>query len=403
MIEALDLEMDFPLATAGDIAVINLESARRQSWSRFWQTPNREGAAEYIVEQEQMTLQFLSDAAALDRLDDLVQQLLCAGAEPMRTALIRAQVASTTHRFAEARGYLKAAEVHGTLPEAATRLSLSIDQACGNRLEEVLEIRRRMAAGSGRLEDLVPLGALFGDLREFDQADRIYQQALREYQDVSPFALAWVCFQLGSLWGELVTEPQPDRAAQWYRKAIAYVPSYVKARVHLSEIYLGYGRAEDAKALLVPSVSSGDPEVHWRLADVMVEMGNLSDAELQMRAARSGFEALMEKHLLAFADHGAEFYSGSGNDVVRAFELAKVNVENRPTLRAFEQAYETAIEAGRSDAANEILTAAKKRWGKTHAFKVSPLADLSDKDAQNISNEALNSLKPGQRRMGATT
>jgi tetratricopeptide (TPR) repeat protein len=384
MIAKPDIDMDFPLATAGDIAVINLESARQQSWSRFWQSPQRERIAEYIVEQEQMTLQFLSDASALDRLDGLVQQLVRVAADPMRTALIRAQVASTTHRFAEAREHLKAVEVHGSLPEAANRLLLSMDQACGNRLDEVLETRRRMAAESGRLEDLVPLGALFADLREFDEADRIYQRALREYQDVSPFALAWVCFQLGSLWGELVTEPQWDRAAKWYQRAIEYVPSYVKARIHLSEIYLSYGHVEDADALLVPSVSSNDPEVLWRLADVMVEMGNLSDAEALMRTARSGFEALLETHLLAFADHGAEFYSGSGNDVARAFELARVNVENRPTMRAFEQAYETAIEARKSDAATQILSAAETRWGKTLAFKVSPLAGSSHRHAANM-------------------
>ena len=384
MIAVLDADLDCPLATDGDIAVINLESARQQSWSQFWQSPQREGIAEYIVEQEQMTLQFLSDAGALDRLDNLVQRLVRNRVDARRTSLIQAQVASTTHRFAEARVYLEAIKFQGTLPDVATRLLLSIDQACGNRLDEVLEVRRRMAADSGRLEDLVPLGALFADLREFDEADRIYQRALRGYQDVSPFALAWVCFQLGSLWGELVTEPQPDRAAKWYRRAIEYVPSYVKARVHLSEIYLSYGHAEDAETLLVPSVSGNDPEVHWRLADVMVEMGKLSDAEALMRTARSGFEALLEKHLLAFADHGAEFYSGSGNDVARAFELARVNAENRPTLRALEQAHGAAIEAGKSDAVTQILSAAENRWGKTSAFKVSPLADPCHRPDVNI-------------------
>jgi len=54
MIESPILETDFPLATAGDIAVINLESARLQSWSRFWRSPQRAGLAEYIIEQEQM-------------------------------------------------------------------------------------------------------------------------------------------------------------------------------------------------------------------------------------------------------------------------------------------------------------------------------------------------------------
>jgi len=93
-----------------------------------------------------------------------------------------------------------------------------------------------------------------------------------------------------------------------------------------------------------------------------------------MEAARSGFEVLLGKHLLAFADHGAEFYSSSGNDAKRAFELASINLANRPTLRAFEQAYATAVCAGEMNAASEILTAAEKRWGGQPAFAVSPLA-----------------------------
>jgi tetratricopeptide (TPR) repeat protein len=374
MIEALVENIQYPMATAGDIAVVNLESARLQSWSRFWQSPQRTGIAEYIVEQEQITLQFLSDVSALDRLDELVQQLVRLDMDSMGTVLIQAQVASTTHRFADARGYLQMAATIGALPEGANRMLLSIDQACGDRLDAVLETRRKMAVESGRLEDLVPLGALLTDLREFDEADRIYQRALMGYQDVSPFALAWVCFQLGALWGELVPDTQSDRAAQWYRQAIEYIPSYVKARVHLSEIYLSSNRAEDAEALLIPAASSGDPEVHWRLADVMVAMGKHSDAAAQMHAARSGFEDLLQRYLLAFADHGAEFYSGSGDDPGRAFALASSNLENRATLRAFEQTYKTAIAAGNSKDASEILSAAKERCGGTSAFRISSLA-----------------------------
>ena len=76
-------------------------------------------------------------------------------------------------------------------------------------------------------------------------------------------------FSSAYLWGELVPETQSSRAARWYRKAIEYLPCYVKARVHLAEIYLQFGRTGDAEALLIPAVSSGDPEVNWRLADVM--------------------------------------------------------------------------------------------------------------------------------------
>ena len=111
-------------------------------------------------------------------------------------------------------------------------------------------------------------------------------------------------------------------------------------------------------------------------------MGRLADAEAQMHTARSGFGALLDKHLLAFADHGAEFYSGSGNDARRAFELASVNLVNRPTLRAFEQAHVAAIAAGEMETAFEILAGARKRWGGTAAFGPSPLAALIAADSQ---------------------
>jgi hypothetical protein len=99
--------------------------------------------------------------------------------------------------------------------------------------------------------------------------------------------------------------------------------------------------------LLIPVLSSRDPEVNWRLGDVLAALGRLDEAAVQMQAARMGFEHLLETHLLAFADHAAEFYDGSGNDPQRAFELASINLANRSTSRAFDLARETAIAAGR--------------------------------------------------------
>jgi len=144
--------------------------------------------------------------------------------------------------------------------------------------------------------------------------------------------------------------------------------------VHLAEIYLSCGRIDEAEALLIPVVSSGDPEVCWHLADAMASRGRSADAGAHMQAAQHGFESVLGRHLLAFADHGAEFYSGSGNDCRRALELARINVGNRPTLRAFEQAHAIAARAGDTDAASELLIAATKRWGGTAHFWFSPLS-----------------------------
>lgn len=364
-------------ATAGDIALANLHSVRLQSWERFMRVPTRPGTVEALVEQEQLAAQFTGDLAAFDRLEALAEAFASAGAEPGRVALIRAQVACATHRFAQARAALEDARAGGALAIDTERLALAVDQATGENLPAVLAARRERAAKPGAWAELLPLGALLAELGEFAEAERTYLRALHEYPDVSPFALAWACFQLGVLWGECTPRPQAQRAAQWYRSAIDYLPCYVKARVHLAEICLDEGNAAGADALLEPALSSGDPEVHWRVADVAAATGHVAQAADSLSAARSGFDALLARHRLAFADHGAEFYLGSGDEARRALELAQLNLANRPTLRAFEQAHAAALAAGEAALAARLTTDAAGRWGWMAAFRFSPLAQAS--------------------------
>jgi tetratricopeptide (TPR) repeat protein len=377
MIEAAVLDSECFQTTDGEIAIINLNSARLRSWGRFHQDPQRPGVAETVLEHEQLAGQFAGDLSALDRMGSLAEQLAQLDGSSLRTALIQAQVASALHRFSDARRYLAQASLGGVPSADVKRILLNVDQACGTNLDEVLDERLRIAAKSGRLEDLVALGGLLADLGEFNQADQILRQALRQYQDVSPFPVAWVCFQLGMLWGELVPERQLARAERWYRKAVILLPRYVRARVHLAEIYLAEGRAGEAEATLRPAIASGDPEAAWRLTDVLLAAERAAEAEQQLESARSGFEKLLNKHLLAFADHGAEFYVGSGGDPLRALELAQVNLKNRPTLRAFQQTHAIAVESGEIAAAAAILVRATRAWGHTPLFRVSRFGSLA--------------------------
>ena len=130
--------------------------------------------------------------------------------------MVRYHVAHYTvaavHRFAEAKMHLAEAHHCGAPVDVTSGVLLSIKQALGEDLQEVLEARRRIAETSSELQELVPLGALLADLGEFEEADRTYLKAIQYYRDVSPFALAWVCFQLGVLWGETVRSP--NRAAR---------------------------------------------------------------------------------------------------------------------------------------------------------------------------------------------
>jgi len=66
------------------------------------------------------------------------------------------------------------------------------------------------------------------------------------------------------------------------------------------------------------------------------------------------FDELLERHLLAFADHAAEFYAGSGNDRRRALELARASVANRPTRCAVKQAQAIVVNVDRASAASDV-------------------------------------------------
>src|SRR4051794_12279848 len=119
MSTASELEPDLAPATSGDIAVLNLASARARSWERFWEAPKRPGIAEYLVEQEYRAVTFLGDAGGLDRAQMLAMHLAHVDPDASRTDLIRAQVASMTHRFTDARAWIARGERHGA-PAAAT-------------------------------------------------------------------------------------------------------------------------------------------------------------------------------------------------------------------------------------------------------------------------------------------
>ena len=373
MIAGPILDLECPVVTAGDIAVINLESSLNRAWNVLRRWPDRPGTAERIVEEEQQRAQFLGDVTALDRLANLSSELCEHTPRSADTHLIAAQIASMRHHFADAKAHLAHAETRGADPTISARLKLTIQQASGENLDAVLAARQQIAA-SRALQDLVPLGALLADLGEFEGADRTYETAIRHYRHVSPFALAWVCFQRGFLWGETVPEPDLEMAGYWYKEAISYLPGYTHARVHLAEIHLEAGELEAAESLLLPIVDSGDPEVRWRLSQVLAVQGRGGDAALQLALARAAFESLLARHELAFADHAAEFYLSSGGDPKRACDLAQLNLANRPTLRAFELAYVAAIRSGEEGFASELLPRARTKFASTNGFAHSLLA-----------------------------
>ena len=171
MTTIVESDHPYPSATDGEIAAINLASARRRAWARFAQDPRLPGAAEAIVYNENLTAQFLGDLDALDRLEALASQSArvddCFARCLFRPRLLQQCIALPMHE-----DHLARAALMGGPREEIERHSLTIDQACGVELDAVLAARRRIATASGRLEDLVPLGAVLADLRAVHRGGR---------------------------------------------------------------------------------------------------------------------------------------------------------------------------------------------------------------------------------------
>src|SRR5882672_8330949 len=110
MTAIVTLDSPCPSATDGEIAAINLESARRRAWVRFAQDAHLPGVAEAVVDKERLAAQFLGDLDALDRLEALASQFARVD-NSSRAALVQAEIASTMHRFDDARAHLARAAV----------------------------------------------------------------------------------------------------------------------------------------------------------------------------------------------------------------------------------------------------------------------------------------------------
>lgn len=362
-----------PAATDGALALLNHESILDRCWQTIERYPERMGIAAQLIDEEYRRSHFLGDASALERLLVLSDTLLQQSARSGETYLLAAQIASLVHKFADAKLYLVQANDLAADAQSVLRQQLSIDHATGHNWQGVLETRLRLSEQSPSLQNLVALGALYAEMGLYQEAENSYLNAIVQDREHSPFSLAWACFQLGVLFGETLTPADPKAAQYWYEKAMAYLPAYTHARVHLAELHLDARQFDSALKLLQPIQDSADPEVSWRLAQLYEKTGQTREARHHLARTQHIFEQLLTHHELAFADHAVDFYLEEGDDPDKALQLALLNLDNRATLRAFELSVEAAQAASQNLMAQALAGRAAVQWGHLPAFEHSTL------------------------------
>ena len=301
-----------------------------------------------IIDLVGMRGQFIGRVADYEQAEALAEQLVRDRPLDGVAFVARAATRSTFHRFAEALDDLATAESLGVPPLQTERLRAAIFQATG-RYDEALAIRQRHAADRGDLAAMGAEASVLAERGDTDAAEQLFREAQFHYRDVSPFPVAWLYFQQGLMWmreGDLV------RARTLFAAAHERLPAYAAAQGHLAEVEAALGNRDRAIALLQPlAASSDDPDYAAQLARILGDAGRDRDARRWRDLAAHRYDALIDRHPLAFADHAAEFWLAAGGDSDKALALAERNLANRATARAYELVLQAAVASGNAHVA----------------------------------------------------
>jgi tetratricopeptide (TPR) repeat protein len=315
--------------TKSAIAIANLDQQVRQAG-------NEAGVEELLLVRSR----FLADYEALDRASAFGEGRHATG----RELLLRARTRSAVHRFADALADVEAAESAGAKPDEIAALRASILVAMGRATEVIPQLEANLLHHPG-FASRSALAVAYAAVGRLDDADRLYAEALSSLDTTLPFPYAWIYFARGLMWSEQGGDQA--RAELLYAQALKCVPEFVTANIHLAEIEALRGDNESAIEHLENAVqSSHEPEARALLGVLHFRTGDLERGSREIAEARKGYELLLSRDPLAFADHGAEFYLGPGADPERAWVLAQQNLANRQTPRAAALAIKAAEASG---------------------------------------------------------
>ncbi|MCC5887735.1 MAG: tetratricopeptide repeat protein [Gammaproteobacteria bacterium] len=361
--------------THPDIALRNLDFQVNRARIIAQRQPHDTEAVRGLLDQLLTRAQFRGSYSDYDEALSVTERLLDARPDDPLASLERARVLERLHRFDEAERLLDALDVaidrvasdrvatdrrrHAALADDTARARIRMALARGAPETVLAEAERRAASNPG-FGSLTQLAFTLHALGRIEEAEASYLEALQFWDQISPFAIAWIEFQRG----ELHVDRDPAGAATHYRRAVDYLPAYVTARVHLAETLVELGEIDEAIDLLKAIAGqSEDPEVDSRLAEFLVAAGRDDEAKPVRERAERGYAELLARHPLAFLDHIAEFWLGSGDDPERAWVMAERNLANAASDPALALAIEAAAAAERPELCG-LLERAEPRRGR---------------------------------------
>ncbi len=300
-----------PVTTDGTIAVANLHAqiSGLAAWDR--RTGTGQAAAPLAVATRALLIdllllrgEVLGRIADYEQAAELAEQLVRDAPDNATAWLARARTHATFHRFTQALSDLETAGRNGLDPAAVDAERAPILQAVGCYWHALVlcENAAKRQPGFATLGALAVLQAERGEVAE---AERLFAEARRCYQDVSPFPIASLDYRRGLMW---LGQGNLPAARSWFSAAQRRVPAYAPAVGHLAEVDAALGAREAAIGRLRPLASaSDDPHYAASLARVLNAEGHRLEARQWRDRAAARHAELLQRHPEAFAHHAADF------------------------------------------------------------------------------------------------
>ncbi len=337
--------------TSGEIATHNFLAELTLAEKQHAANPADLKRTRALVDHLFSQAQFFGKLAAYDEAETVAKSALAAAPKSGEAHLLRAHTLSALHEFAHASAEIDRAEALGAEPDGVRHARVGIWQATG-KIDEALEALRAWRRARPNFTNLSAEAGALADKRDYRDAAAVYSQARRDYDDVSPFAIAWSEFQEGHMWE---SAGRSDRARPLFESALARLPLYAAVAGHLAHLVAAFGDPEGldrARALLEPLVGrTDDPEYVGQLGALYRQLHRPVEADRLVKQATRGYEVLLARHPEAFYDHAARFFLHVAGDPKRALGLAQKNL----ALRQTPDARDLLMEAERATATTASL------------------------------------------------
>lgn len=272
------------------------------------------------------------------------------------TYMARAKLHYTLHRLPEARvDFDKAKPLTMKSPdvvagieafEANLALQAGDDKTAAKHFDASLAAKRTTS-------NLSSVAVYHWKTGNFDKAEELFREALKDYHAKRMEPRAWIHLNLGLL---DLDRGRYDDALAHYREAETFLTGYWLIDEHIAEILTLQGKIDEAKVLYLDIIErTNNPEFMDAMAGIAMEAGDEAKGKEWVGKARKRYEEQMAKYPEAAYGHALGHYLEFGEDPAFVLELAQKNYELRPNLDASIMLAQAHLKAGDAKAAEKAL------------------------------------------------